>query len=161
MNKKLRRNQEIKAPQVRIIYGDKNLGIVSTPIALEQAKKFGLDLVEISPDANPPVCKIIDWGKFNYEESKKNKNKETVKNHEVKFGVNIDEHDLQTKLSIVERFLESGDRVKITIKFKGRQNAHPELGFDLATRIVDSIQKISNTEPKLNGKSIMFHIERK
>jgi translation initiation factor IF-3 len=160
INKKLRRNKEIKSPTVRVIFGDKNLGICNTLDALEQAIKFGLDLVEVSPDANPPVCKIIDWGKFVYEEAKKHKNKDPVKNHEVKIGVNIAEHDLQTKQNIIEKFLNNGDRVKITITFKGRQNAHPELGFELSQKIIDHFEKIKSTTPKLSGKSITFYVER-
>lgn len=159
MNNKLRKNQEIKSQKIRLIHEDKNVGIFYTEDALRHAKSIGLDLVEISPNADPPVCKMVNFGKFLYEESKKDKKKDVVKNHEVKFGVNIDVHDFNTKINTAKSFLIKGDRVKITIQFKGRQNAHPELGFALATRIINAIEKLKFTEPKYSGKSIIFYIE--
>lgn len=155
-NTKLRKNKEIRARQVRVIYNEINFGVIDLHVALQKANDLNLDLVEISPNTNPPVCKIVDWGKFLYETSKKNKKAPVIKNHEVKFGVNIDDHDLATKLNLVKGFIDKGDRVTITISFKGRQNAHPEIGFELSKKIINAFPNVKNTEPKLVGKSIKF-----
>ncbi len=132
--------------------------------ALRMAEDQGLDLVEISPDANPPVAKIVDWGKFNYQRTKQlQKNKKTTKSLEMKqmrFGLKISEHDLGVKMNKVKGFLEAGHKVKITAFFRGRELAHKDLGFKLADKVIadfgDSI--VVDQAPQLAGKQLSFVI---
>lgn len=142
----------------------KQLGILSKSEALRAAEEAGLDLVEISPDANPPVAKIIDWGKFNYQRTKQlQKNKRNTKNLDVKqmrFGLKISEHDLEVKRRKIIDFLEVGHKVKITVFYRGRELAHKELGFRLADKVIASFGDTIAVDqtPQLAGKQLNFVI---
>ena len=126
--------------------------------ALKLAKEHLLDLVEVAPNANPPVCHIMDWGKFQYEQSKQKNVKSTIKTHEVKFGVNIADHDFSVKVKLIKKFLDRGDKVKIIIFFKGRQNAHKEIGLDLLDRILSEVD-CKSTKPNTSGRNITIFLE--
>jgi translation initiation factor IF-3 len=140
----------------------KQLGILSKQEALAMAVEQGLDLVEISPDAKPPVAKIVDWGKFNYQRTKQQqKNKKAAKALEMKqirFGLKIGEHDLQIKMNKVIKFLETGHKVKLTIFYRGRELAHKEIGFKLAEKVIDSFGDtiIVDQNPQFAGKQLNF-----
>ena len=131
---------------------------------MQLAQEQGLDLVEISPDANPPVVKIIDWGKYNYQKTKQlQKNKKNAKTLEVKqmrFGLKISDHDLGVKLKKVTGFLESGHKVKIVIFYRGRELAHKDIGFTLANRVIEQFGEaiIVDQQPQLAGKQLIFVI---
>ena len=157
--KGLRRNDRIRAPEVRVIGPEgTNLGIIPTSKALELAKKVGLDLIELSPSARPPVCRILDFGKFLYEESKKQKDTKQVssKLKEVKFRVSIDSHDFETKLRRAESFLDHGNKVKLTLQFRGRENEHRELGYERVKLASDQLNGVATTdsEPRLVGRQV-------
>lgn len=163
ISKFTRLNNDIRAPQLRVIGEDgSQLGILSRNEALRAAEDAGLDLVEISPDANPPVAKIVDWGKFNYQRTKQaQKNKKTAKTLEMKqmrFGLKISDHDLGVKMKKVDGFLDAGHKVKITAFFRGRELAHKDLGFKLAEKVIsdfgDSI--VVDQNPQLAGKQLSF-----
>lgn len=138
------------------------LGVFSRDEALQLAREQELDLVEISPDANPPVAKIIDWGKYNYQRTKQQqKNKRNTKILEVKqmrFGLKISEHDLGVKLHKVDQFLDEGHKVKITIFYRGRELAHKDLGFKLAEKVITDYGEriIVEQQPQLAGKQLTF-----
>lgn len=138
------------------------VGVVTRQEALAQAQEAGLDLVEVSPNAEPPVCKIIDYGKYKYEQQKKKveakKNQKVVEVKEVQFRPVINENDYQVKLKAIFRFIQNGDKVKISMRFRGREIAHHELGTQILERVkleVQEIAKIDNT-PKLEGKQIIM-----
>ncbi len=145
----------------------KQLGILSKAEAIQTAQASGLDLVEISPNAEPPVAKIVDWGKFNYQKTKQiQKNKRNVKNLEVKqmrFGLKIGDHDLAVKLRKITGFLEAGHKVKITVFYRGRELAHKDLGFKLADRVIASFGEdiAVDQNPQLAGKQLNFVIRSK
>lgn len=132
--------------------------------ALQAAETAGLDLVEISPDAKPPVAKIVDWGKYNYQRTKQlQKSKRNAKTLEVKqmrFGLKISDHDLGVKLRKITEFLNEGHKVKIAIVYRGRENAHRDIGFKLAERVIESFKDtiIVDQQPQLNGKQLIFVI---
>jgi len=132
--------------------------------ALKAAQDAGLDLVEVSPDANPPVVKIVDYGKYNYQRIKQlQKNKRNVRIQEVKqmrFGLKIGDNDMAVKLRKVQAFLDNGDKVKIAVVYRGRENAHRELGFKLAERLIESFGDTIavDSQPQLNGKQLIFMI---
>jgi translation initiation factor IF-3 len=165
ISKFTRLNGAIQAPELRVIDQDgKQLGILTRGEALRAAQEQELDLVEISADAKPPVAKIIDWGKYNYQRTKQQqKNKRTSKALEVKqmrLGLKIGEHDQAVKLGKVAKFLEVGHKVKITVFFRGRELAHKDLGFKLADKIIadfgDTI--VLDQQPQLAGKQLSFVI---
>lgn len=150
---------------MRIIDEDgQQLGVLSRSEALKLADERGLDLVEISPKADPPVAKVVDWGKYQYQRTKQiQKNKKSSKASELKqmrFGLKIGEHDLDVKLRKVTKFLEAGNKVKITLFFRGREMAHKELGFQLADKVIerfgDSI--VVEQKPSMAGKQLHFVI---
>jgi translation initiation factor IF-3 len=148
---------------MRVIDADgKQLGILSKVEALQLAQDQELDLVEISPDANPPVCKIVDWGKFNYQRTKQlQKNRKTAKTLEMKqirFGLKIGDHDLEIKMGKVTKFLEAGHKVKITLFYRGREQAHKEIGFKIAARVIDDFGDaiVVDQQPQLSGKQLNF-----
>jgi translation initiation factor IF-3 len=150
---------------MRVIDDDgKQLGVLSRAEALELARERELDLVEISPDADPPVCKIVDWGKFNYQRTKQlQKNRKTSKTFEMKqmrFGLKIGQHDLDIKMGKVKKFLEIGHKVKITLFYRGREQAHREIGFAIAARVIESFGDtiIVDQQPQLAGKQLSFVI---
>lgn len=159
----MRLNGAIRAQELRVI--DENgsqIGVLSKVEALRMAESQGLDLVEISPNANPPVAKIIDWGKYNYQRTKQlQKNKRSAKAQDLKqirVGLKIGEHDLQVKLNKANKFLEDGHKVKFTIFFRGREMAHKELGFKLAEKIIEDWgdHVTLDQAPQLTGKQLMF-----
>jgi len=131
---------------------------------MRMAEDAGLDLVEISPNAQPPVCKIMDFGKFKYEQQKREsearKKQKTIEVKEVKFRPNTDTHDYDVKMRNVFRFLENGDKVKVTLRFRGREMAHQELGRDLLHRVADDIKEIGKVEnmPKMEGRQMVMMI---
>ena len=140
------------------------MGLMSASRALGHAEDAGLDLVEISPNANPPVCKIMDYGKFKYETQKKEaearKNQKTIEIKEVKFRPNTDTHDYDVKMRNVLKFLENGDKVKVTLRFRGREMAHQDLGRQLLERVADDVEEIGKVEnmPKMEGRQMVMMI---
>ena len=156
-------NDKIRVPEIRLIGAEgENIGVVSPRRGLEMAEDAGLDLVEISPNASPPVCKIMDYGKFKYEQQKREsearKKQKTIEVKEVKFRPNTDTHDYDVKMRNVTRFLEAGDKVKVTLRFRGREMAHQELGRDLLQRIAADIENIAKVEsmPKMEGRQMIM-----
>nr|WP_032113832.1 translation initiation factor IF-3 [Candidatus Paracaedibacter symbiosus] len=158
-------NNEITAAKVRLINeaGDM-IGVVTRLEGLKMAQEAGLDLVEVSPNAEPPVCKILDYGKYKYELQKKKgeakKKQKVIEIKEVQLRPGIDENDFQVKLRAVHRFLQEGDKVKVTMRFRGREVAHHELGMEVLVRIRESVEptaKVENT-PKLEGKQMIMVI---
>jgi len=165
ISKFTRLNQDIRASQLRVIDEDGNqLGILSRTEALQIAADRELDLVEISPDAKPPVAKVVNWGKYNYQRTKQlQKNKRSTKVLEMKqmrFGLKISEHDLGVKLKKVTDFLEAGHKVKITIFYRGRELAHKELGFKLAEKVIGDFGEaiVVDQSPQFVGKQLNFVI---
>jgi translation initiation factor IF-3 len=158
-------NNMIRVPEIRCIDEDgEQLGIIRTRDALVRAHEAGLDLVEINATAKPPVCRIMDHGKFKYEQDKKKKEQKkkqtVVKLKEVKFHVNVGDHDYETKLRHAQEFLDEGHRVKISLMFRGRENAHRELGFELMKRVVEDLKEVATVEqaPRLQGRNIFMMI---
>jgi translation initiation factor IF-3 len=139
-----------------------NLGIVPTEQAMAMAEEAGLDLVEISPNTEPPVCKILDLGKLKYQTQKKTaearKKQKIIEIKEIKMRPNIDTHDYEVKMKAIQRFFEDGDKVKVTLKFRGREMAHMELGMKLLLQVKDDTQTIAKVEaePKLEGRQMMM-----
>lgn len=137
-------------------------GVMSVKTALELADEAGLDLVEVSPGATPPVCKILDYGKYKYEQQKKaaeaRKNQKTVDVKEVKIRPTTEEHDYNVKMRNARRFLESGDKVKVSMRFRGREMAHQDIGMDLLKRMQSELADISKTElePKMEGRQMIM-----
>ena len=163
--KKPRINEEIRVPEVRLIDADGNqLGIVSSREARRLSEEAGLDLVEISPDAKPPVCRVMNFGKFAYQQSKRKaaakKKQKQVHLKEVKLRPATEEADYQVKLRNIIRFLAGGDKAKITIRFRGREMAHPELGMQLMERIIAELTDhgIVEQRPKLEGRQMVMVI---
>jgi translation initiation factor IF-3 len=155
----IRRNHRIKVPQVRVISPEgKQLGILDTPKAINLALEVGLDLVEVAPNATPPVCRILDFGKYVYEEQKKQSHSKTTasKIKEIEFTARIAPHDFETKLRHAEGFLNHGNKVKLRLKFRGREMAHTELGFDVMKRGVADLagMGLPDADPKLIGRNI-------
>jgi len=153
----------IRVPEIRLIDQDgENAGVVTPAAAIEMAEEVGLDLVEISPGANPPVCKIMDFGKFKYEQQKKaveaKKKQKIIEIKEVKFRPNIDTHDYDVKMRSVTKFLGEGDKVKVTLRFRGREMAHQELGRELLQRIAGDIEEVAKIEamPKMEGRQMIM-----
>ncbi len=140
------------------------LGVMSRSEALQAAEEYGLDLVEISPNANPPVAKIVDWGKFNYQKTKQQqKSKRNAKSPDLKqmrIGMKISDHDLDVKLKKVQKFLDAGHKTKITIFYRGRENAHKDLGFVLADKVIEKFGENINVDqkPQLAGRQLHFVI---
>ncbi|MCI4625483.1 MAG: translation initiation factor IF-3 [Candidatus Magnetoovum sp. WYHC-5] len=162
--KKNRVNNQIKAAQVRLIDMDgAQLGIVPVKAALEKAKERGLDLVEVAPGAEPPVCRILDYGKYKYQMSKKHTHRKTIDVKEVKLRPRISEHDLERKINQMVEFLSDGDKTKISMFFRGREVVRPEHGMAIFEKIVEKLEGNFNIEvkPKLDGKSITMVVAPK
>jgi translation initiation factor IF-3 len=164
--KKLRINYRIRMPQLRLIGEDgKQLGIVSRNEALKMAREAGLDLVEVSPHTRPPVCKIMDYGKHMYEERKKEKKRKhsIVKLKELKLGLKIDEHDYNVKLRKAKEFLSNGNKVKVRLKFRGREVIYADRGKDVLMRFARDLEEISNIEqsPTREGRFMIFLLSPK
>ncbi len=158
-----RMNNMIRVPEIRCIDEDgEALGVIRTRDALVRAHEAGLDLVEINATSKPPVCRIMDHGKFKYDQDKKKKEQKKrqiiVKLKEVKFHVNVGDHDYETKLRHAQEFLAEGHRVKLSLMFRGRENAHRELGFELMKRIVADLAEVAVVEqaPRLQGRNIFM-----
>lgn len=156
-------NRMIRVPEIRLIdHEGENKGVVTPEEAVAMAEEVGLDVVEISPNASPPVCKIMDLGKFKYESQKKaneaKKKQKVIEVKEVKFRPNIDTHDYEVKMRNVTRFLEAGDKVKVTLRFRGREMAHQELGRELLHKIADEIEGLGKIEamPKMEGRQMIM-----
>lgn len=134
------------------------LGVLKLTDAIRHAQSLGLDLVEVAPTANPPVCRIVDYGKFKYEASKHDKERKNAgsKLKEIKFRVNIDEHDYLTKLRHAEEFLDKGNKVRVQLQYRGREMAHQELGMELMGRVKSDLATMANVEqePKLMGRNV-------
>jgi len=155
----IRRNHRIKAEQIRVISPEgKQLGVLSTGKALQLAQQFDLDLVEVAPNVTPPVCRIMDFGKYMYEESKKHTHAKTTasKIKEIEFSVRIDQHDFVTKLRHAEEFLDHGNKVKLRLKFRGREMARTEMGFDVIKKALAELDNMGHPDgpPKLTGRNI-------
>ena len=156
-------NEFITVPKVRVIdENGENLGVMFTREAIEQAAEVGLDLVEISPNADPPVCKFLDIGKFKYEAQKKanlaRKNQKTQEIKEIKMRPNIDDHDYDTKMKSIQKFLGEGDKVKVTLRFRGRELAHGQLGMQLLQRVQTDTNEAAKVEqhPRMEGRQMLM-----
>ena len=159
----LRTNERITASEVRVISSSgKQLGIISIREALNHAEDEGFDLVEVSPDSNPPVCKIIDYGKLRYREQKSKKEakkkQKTIEVKEIKLRPGIDKHDYLVKLKALSKFIGGGNKVKVSMRFRGREIEHKNLGMDLLNRLTDEVAEYAKIEvlPKFEGKQIMM-----
>ena len=156
-------NDEIRVPRVLLIdqNGEKQ-GEMPTASAMEAAEEAGLDLVEIVPNANPPVCKILDYGKFKFQEQKKKnearKRQKVVELKEIKLRPNIDIHDYEVKAKAMTRFFEEGDKVKVTLRFRGREMAHPELGTKLLLKVKADFEETAKVEyePRMEGRQMIM-----
>ncbi|MDD9894015.1 MAG: translation initiation factor IF-3 [Gammaproteobacteria bacterium] len=164
-DKRVRRNNEIRVPKVRLIdEKGENIGVISTEDAMAKAKAVSLDLVEVSPMAEPPVCKIMDFGKFLFDKQKADQNarKKTKRTQlkEIKFRPGTDIGDYNTKLRKLREFLEAGDKTKITIRFRGREMAHQELGMELLKRVEADLEEHGNVEqrPSMEGRQMSMII---
>jgi translation initiation factor IF-3 len=156
-------NEMIEAAEVRLIGADgEQVGVVTRDNALDRAANIGLDLVIVADNADPPVCKIMDYGKFKYEEQKKKnearKKQKTIDVKEIKLRPNIDSHDYDVKMRSMEKFLGEGDKVKVTMRFRGREMAHQNLGLDVLHRVRDDLEEKSKIEqfPKMEGRQMVM-----
>jgi len=163
-----RYNNLIQTDKVRVIdENGENLGVMYTREAIEQAAEVGLDLVEVSPNADPPVCKFLDVGKFRYEAQKKanlaRKTQKTQEIKEIKMRPNIDDHDYDTKMKAMHRFIGEGDKVKVTLRFRGRELSHQQLGMNLLRRVQEDIAEIGKVEayPRMEGRQMLMVISPK
>jgi translation initiation factor IF-3 len=154
-------NREIDSRQVRLVDPEGNMvGVVSIGAALSAAEEAGLDLVEVSPNADPPVVKILDFGKFKYEEQKKKnearKKQKVIDVKEIKLRPNIDAHDYEVKMRNARRFLEEGDKVKVTMRFRGREMAHQDLGMNVLHKVRDELEELAKVEsmPRMEGRQM-------
>jgi translation initiation factor IF-3 len=161
-------NTMITAEKVRVIDDEgENLGVMYTNEAIEQAAGVGLDLVEVSPNADPPVCKFLDVGKFRYEAQKKanlaRKTQKTQEIKEIKMRPNIDDHDYDTKMRSVNKFIGEGDKVKVTLRFRGRELAHQQLGMNLLRRVQEDTAEIAKIEsyPRMEGRQMLMVLSPK
>ena len=156
-------NEDIRVPRVLLIdqHGEKQ-GIMPTSAAIEAAEEAGLDLVEVSPNSDPPVCKILDYGKFKFQEQKKKaearKRQKVGEVKEIKLRPNIDIHDYDVKARAMHRFFEEGDKVKVTLRFRGRELAHPELGMKLLLQVKTDFDPVAKVEyePRMEGKQMVM-----
>lgn len=158
-------NDRIRAAEIRLIGAEgENIGVVTPNRAMMLAEEAGLDLVEISPNAEPPVCKIMDFGKFKYETQKREaearKKQKIIEIKEIKFRPGTDTHDYDVKMRSVLKFLEEGDKVKVTLRFRGREMAHQDLGLDLLNRVAADVGDRGKIEqmPKLEGKQMVMMV---
>jgi translation initiation factor IF-3 len=161
-------NDEIAVMRVRLVDERGNMvGIVGRNEALNMASDVGLDLVEIAPNADPPVCKILDFGKYKYEEQKKKnearKKQKIIEVKEIKLRPSIDDHDYDVKMRSMVKFIEEGDKVKVTMRFRGRELAHQELGMDVLVRVKDDLDEIAKVEqmPRMEGRQMTMVVSPK
>lgn len=167
-NKELQINEQIRDREIRLVDSDgSQLGVMPLQKARELAEQLNLDLVKIAPQATPPVCKIIDYGKFRFEQSKREKeqrkNQRTVEIKEVRLSLNIDTHDFETKRNHAVRFIGEGNKVKASIRFRGREMGHPELGQEIMRRFAESMADVANVEKpaKLEGRTMLMFLAPK
>lgn len=167
-NKELQINEQIRDKELRVVDSDgSQLGIMSLKEAMDLAEQRNLDLVKIAPQAKPPVCKIIDYGKFRFEQSKREKelrkNQRVVEIKEVRLSLNIDVHDFETKKNHAARFISEGNKVKASIRFRGREMGHPELGQEIMDRFAEAMAEVANVEkpPKLEGRTMLMFLTPK
>ena len=165
VTKRVRRNDEIEAAEVRVIGSDgEQAGVMGLSAAIDLAKNEGLDLVEVSPMADPPVCRIMDFGKYLFEQNKKSQSarrkQKQVHVKEIKFRPGTDEGDYQIKLRKLVQFLENGDKTKVTLRFRGREMAHKELGANLLARVRDDLEEYGSVEqmPQMEGRQMIMVI---
>jgi len=156
-------NDDITASEVRVVDADGEMqGVMSVAEAIKLAEEAGLDLVEVSPNASPPVCKILDFGKYKYEQQKKaseaRKKQKIVDVKEVKIRPGIEEHDYNVKMRSARKFLKNGDKVKVTMRFRGREMAHQDIGFDLLKRMTEELADVGKVDlqPKMEGRQIIM-----
>ena len=161
-------NEQIEAEKVRVVNADGEMvGVISKEEGIEIAFEAGLDLVEVSPSADPPVCKVLDYGKYKYEAQKKaneaRKKQKVIDVKEIKMRPGIDEHDYQVKMRSVRRFLDEGDKVKMTIRFRGREMTHQELGMKVLDRVREDVDELAKVEqfPKSEGRLMTMVIAPK
>lgn len=151
-------NDRIRAPKVRVVYEDQQLGVMSSREAVDKAKAVGMDLVEVAPNANPPVCRVCNYGKYKYEQAKlKKKSPKTVnKIKEIKLRVGTDTHDYNIKLARAEQFLDEGNKVRVRLQFRGRENAHRDIGFVVLKRVAEDLKEIANVDQqaRLAGRAV-------
>ncbi len=158
-------NERIESDSVRLVdENGENVGVVSLDDALDRADEAGLDLVEVAPEAKPPVCKILDYGKFKYEAQKKaneaRKKQKVIDVKEIKMRPNIDHHDYDVKMRAMNKFLGEGDKIKVTLRFRGREMAHQNLGLKVLERVRDDLESVSKVEqfPKMEGRQMTMVI---
>ena len=161
-------NEQIEAEKIRVVNADGEMvGVISKEEGIEIAFEAGLDLVEVSPNADPPVCKVLDYGKYKYEAQKKaneaRKKQKVIDVKEIKMRPGIDEHDYQVKMRSVRRFLDEGDKVKMTVRFRGREMAHQELGMKVLDRVREDVDELAKVEqfPKSEGRLMTMVIAPK
>ncbi len=167
-SKELQINEEIRDKELRLIDSDgTQLGVVSISKALNLAAEKNLDLVKIAPQANPVVCKIMDYGKYRFEQAKREKeakkNQRVMDLKEIRLSLNIDTHDFNTKLKHAARFISDGNKVKVSIRFRGREMGHPELGYDIMNKFAEHCSEFSNVEKpaKLDGRNMLMFLAPK
>ena len=156
-------NRRIRVPDVRVILEDgEQLGVLPTQEALRRAESMGLDLVEVSPMARPPVCKIMDYGKFKYQQKRKaneaKKKQQVIELKEIKFRPKTDVHDFQTKVNHLKNFLQEGNKGKVTVMFRGREIVHPQIGFDMLKRVAEAISEeaVIESSARMEGRQMVM-----
>ena len=164
-NKELQINEDIRDREVRVVGADgAQLGIMSSAQARELAYSKDLDLVKIAPQAKPPVCKIIDYGKFRFEQAKKekeaSKNQRIIEIKEIRLSAKIDVHDFEVKAKAAQKFLKNGDKVKVSVRFRGREMAHTSIGLNVLKRFAETCAEFSTVEkePKLEGRQMLMFL---
>ncbi len=160
----VRYNERIRIPQVLVVHEGKNLGVMQTRDALAKARSMGLDLVEVAPHARPPVCSIMEYGKYMYDRQKRSKSQSHgQKEKEISFRYVIDGHDLETKANQVRRFLEKGIKVKVVVKFKAREKAHKDQGFVAIQKLLSLLEDVATVEkaPSFEGNNIIARLDVK
>lgn len=167
-NKELQINHEIREKELRVIDSDgTQLGIMSAKEAIAIAAEKNLDLVKIAPQAVPPVCKVMDYGKYRFEQAKREKesrkNQRVIDIKEIRLSLNIDTHDFNTKLSHATKFIKAGNKVKVSIRFRGREMGHPEIGYNIMQKFADNMAEVSVVEKpaKLDGRSMLMFLAAK
>ena len=158
-----RANEHTRVPQVRLVdENGENVGVVTIEDARNRADNAGLDLVEVAPQADPPVCKILDYGKYKYEAQKRaneaRKKQKVIEVKEIKMRPNIDQHDYDVKLRAINKFIGEGDKVKVTLRFRGREIAHQNLAFDLLNKVRNEVEEIAKVEqfPRMEGRQMIM-----
>ncbi len=161
----LRVNEKIRAREIRLVDNDgEQIGVMPLKKGMTIAEEKGLDLVEVAPQAKPPVCKVMDYGKYKYEQAKKakeaKKNQNVMKTKEVQMSVKIEEHDFNVKLDMARRFLNNKNKVKVRIRFRGREIAHKEIGYDLMDKFAEELEDLGrvSSKPQMEGRHMLMFI---